>query len=123
MKKDFATAAEKIIGEKIPTLKGNIALLDVWTPATYRRFTDSETGSYMSFIMPKKTIPLRKKNKVDGISNLILATQWQQCPGGLPIAAGCGKYAISTVNSLERKALGTILKADRASGASPRPTI
>ena len=107
-KKDFAFAAEKIIEEAIPTLKGEIKLLDVWTPATYRRFTDSEIGSYMSFIMPKKTIPLRKKNKVDRISNVILATQWQQCPGGLPIAAGCGKYAISTIDALERKALGAI---------------
>ena len=107
-KKDFAFAAEKIIETAIPTLKGEIKLLDVWTPATYRRFTDSEIGSYMSFVLPKKTIPLRKKNKVDGISNVILATQWQQCPGGLPIAAGCGKYAINTVDSLERKALGTI---------------
>lgn len=107
-KKDFATAAEKIIEEAIPSLKGEIRLLDVWTPATYRRFTDSEIGSYMSFILPKKTIPLRKKNKVDGISNVILATQWQQCPGGLPIAAGCGKYAVSTVDALERKALGAL---------------
>ena len=107
-KKDFGLAAEKIIESAIPSLKGGIKLLDVWTPATYRRFTDSEIGSYMSFILPKKTLPLRKKNKVDGLSNVILATQWQQCPGGLPIAAGCGKYAIRTVEALEHKALASL---------------
>ena len=107
-KQDFALAAEKIIETAIPTLKGEIKLLDVWTPATYRRFTDSEIGSYMSFILPKKTIPLRKKNKVDGLDNVILATQWQQCPGGLPVAAGCGKYAITTINAFENKSLGTL---------------
>ena len=127
-KKDFASASKQIIEDAIPALKGSITLLDVWTPATYRRFTDSEIGSYMSFIMPKKTIPLRKKNKVDGISNVILATQWQQCPGGLPIAAGCGKYAISTVDALERKALGTASRTNETAGSHlqakrPRPTV
>ena len=107
-KKHFALAAEQIIGNAIPALEGSTTLLDVWTPATYRRFTDSEIGSYMSFILPKKTIPLRKKNKVDGLDNVILATQWQQCPGGLPIAAGCGKYAIQTIDALENKAPDTL---------------
>ena len=39
----------------------------------------------------------------DGIENIILATQWQLLPGGLPIAAEGGKIAVQTIKRLEKK--------------------
>ena len=72
-------------------------------PATYRRYTNADIGSWMSFALPAKVIPLRKDNRIKGLENVLLATQWQQSPGGLPIAANCGKKAIRTIDELEQK--------------------
>ena len=92
----------EIIEDKFPTLKGKLTLLDVWTPATYNRYTGAETGSFMGFILPAKTIPHTLDNKVKNLNNVILATQWLQSPGGLPIAAKVGKAAIETINKKEK---------------------
>ena len=101
LKKEFALATEEIIRKNLKKSDASLNLLDVWTPATYTRYTASEIGSYMSFIMPSKLMPTRKSNRIKGLSNVILATQWQQCPGGLPIAASGGRAAIKTVDRLE----------------------
>ena len=60
-------------------------------------------GSFMSFALPSRAYPFCAGNRVKGLSNVILATQWQQAPGGLPIAADVGKRAIKTITSLDRK--------------------
>ena len=92
----------EIIANKYPELNGKLNCLDVWTPATYRRFVNSEIGSWMSFALPPRTLPLMMKNKVKGLKNVILATQWLQAPGGLPIAASSGINAIKTVLKREK---------------------
>ena len=93
----MAEAVQACIVEAKPELAGRLTCLDVWTPATYARFTNSETGSFMSFMLPPRYLPLRKSGKIKGLSNVIMATQWQQPPGGLPIAAETGKYAIKRI--------------------------
>lgn len=102
-KLDFAAAIEKEILRSLPELQGKIELLDIWTPATYRRYVASEIGSYMSFTLPSKFLSKRKSNRVSQLYNVILATQWQQCPGGLPIAAKGGQLAIRTVDRVEEE--------------------
>ena len=107
-KEEIGKAFEKLVVGQIPKLDGKLTLIDVWTPATYRRFTGCECGAFMSFALPSRHLPLRMTNRIDGLPNVILATQWQQIPGGLPIAAEGGKRAIETVNKLEAKALHRI---------------
>lgn len=100
-KRELSELTRMLIEEHFPELAGKLTVLDVWTPATYRRFTDADIGSWMSFALPAKAFPKRLGNRIDGLSNVILATQWQQSPGGLPIAADVGKKAIRAVNELE----------------------
>ena len=88
--------------EKMPELDGHLELIDVWTPATYRRFVGSDIGSYMSFVFSKNVAPLASKNRIKGLKNVLLATQWQQAPGGLPIAAELGKRAVELINKMTR---------------------
>lgn len=102
-KKRIASDIENIITSKFSELKDKIKCIDVWTPATYRRYTESEIGSYMSFAFPSKIFPRRISNRLAGIDNVILATQWLQSPGGLPIAAKAGKQAIETIMRKERR--------------------
>lgn len=96
-KQKIADAVGEVIIGQFPQMEGGLALIDVWTPATYRRFTGTEIGSYLSFTLPSRAIPLRLSNRIPGLSNVILASQWQQMPGGLPIAAEGGKHAIETI--------------------------
>ncbi len=99
-KHEISNAVLSAITEKFPSLTGHLKLLDVWTPATYNRFIGSEMGAFMSFAFPSKVMPRRKNNRIKGLNNVIMASQWLQNPGGLPIALQNGKYAIETVNKL-----------------------
>jgi len=102
-KQEIGTAIREIIENKFPDLQGKLDCLDVWTPATYRRFVNSEIGSWMSFALPAKKLPIMLKNRVKGLKNVILATQWLQAPGGLPIAASAGKKAIKAISKCGKK--------------------
>ena len=89
-KKRLAAVIEKIITERFPSLRGRLGLIDVWTPATYRRFVGSEIGSWMTFLFAANTPPVKLSPEIDGLENVFLGTQWLQAPGGLPIAAERG---------------------------------
>ena len=102
-KKEIARVLEHAIVKEVPQMSGKLTLIDVWTPATYKRYVNSEIGSFMSFAMPRRMIPIRLSGKVDGLSNVFLATQWQQIPGGLPIAAEAGRKAALTIAKAEKK--------------------
>lgn len=71
----IAAIIEELITEKYPTLKGRLRLLDVWTPATYKRYVGSEIGSFMSFALPKSTPLVKHSGRIPGLKNVILATQ------------------------------------------------
>ncbi len=104
-KQELAETMQEIITKKFPKLKGKIKCLDVWTPATYQRYTRSEMGSWMSFVLPKNRLPRRISGEIDGLTNVVLATQWQQAPGGLPTAADMGKRAIEQITRRELRAV------------------
>lgn len=98
----LAEETQKAIEEHFPSLCGKLTLLDTWTPATYKRFTNAEIGSYMAFALPKKYIPKRSSSEIPELKNVFLATQWQLAPGGLPTAANLGCVAIQRICSMEK---------------------
>lgn len=108
-KRELLELFQTAIAEKFPRLRGKLNVLDVWTPATYHRYTGAQAGEYMSFILPKGKFPFPVKSTVRGWSNLFLATQWQQPPGGLPTAAALGKRAARLVTQREKGLLATLL--------------
>ncbi len=115
LKAEIAASVEAIVVGKFPGLAGKIRPIDVWTPATYKRYVNSEIGSYMSFTIPPKYIPRKIDNKVEGYPHVILANQWLLPPGGLPNAASVGRNAILTVLGMEqrRSTSGDTLKRRR----------
>ncbi len=100
-KKHIAEVTVRIIEQKYPEMKGRLKVIDVWTPATYKRYTGADIGSYMSFILPKGRLPIPKPPRVKGLANVYFASQWQLSPGGLPIAAARGKAAASAITKRE----------------------
>jgi len=100
----IAAVIEAALKEKFPELKESLKLLDMWTPATYNRYTGEEVGAFMSFIFPGGSWPTITDNRLKEVRNLVMATQWLQTPGGLPIAADLGKRAAETVDEAEKAA-------------------
>ena len=96
------TVKERIIAE-FPGLAGHLELLDCWTPLTYERYCNAYHGAYMGFITRPDVKPFRPKGELKGIRNLYIAGQWIMAPGGLPIAAISGKFAIQRILKKEGK--------------------
>ncbi len=102
-KAELAEKIKELIIKKFPQLNEKLTCVDVWTPATYHRYTNAEIGSYMSFLFPSKTLPKKLNNLVKERPRVILASQWLQAPGGLPIAAQVGKDAIKRILQKEKR--------------------
>ena len=119
-KRELAEAISTAICEKLPQLRGKLQCLDVWTPATYHRYTGGEAGAFMSFILPKNKLPFPISASIPGLKNVFLATQWQQAPGGLPTAATLGKQAAEIIQKKEsaRAFLSTLFPTKKQ---KPRP--
>ncbi len=119
-KRELAEALSTAICEKFPNLRGKLQCLDVWTPATYHRYTGGEAGAFMSFLLPKNKLPVPIPATIPGLKNVFLATQWQQAPGGLPTAATLGKQAAELIKKKEsaRAFLSSLLSTTKR---KPRP--
>ena len=99
-KQEFFKAVISCIEKFFPSLKGKLEIIDVWTPLTYNRYFGEKNGSYMSYILPPKTILAPCSNKIKGVKNGIICSQWLQPIGGLPIALNSGKRGIETIKKL-----------------------
>ena len=99
-KQEIVSSIQELITEHFPGLKDQLEVVDCWTPATYQRFTGAQVGSYMGFVFPPKINPLFISGRIKGLKNVFLATQWQQAPGGLPIAAKAGAAAVKEIDRL-----------------------
>ena len=99
-KQEIALAQIEEIEKTFPTLKGKIQILDSWTPYTYQKFTGECDGAFMSFIVGKKSVPLKSSNRVKNLKNVVLASQWLQPPGGLPIALYSGYKGVKTMEKM-----------------------
>lgn len=85
-------AMERLMAE-YPHLSGKIKVLDVWTPITYTRYCNSYQGAYMSFVTTKNEKSITTPGIINGVDNVLIASQWLMGPGGLPVAAAMGKFA------------------------------
>lgn len=103
IKLETAKEIERRIITEFPPLAGHLELLDCWTPLTYERYCNAYHGAYMSFITRPGVKPFRPKGEIKGIRNLYIAGQWIMAPGGLPIAAISGKFAIQRILKKEGK--------------------
>ena len=83
--------------DAFPELRGDMLYLDAWTPLTYERYMNAYHGSYMSFVTTPDSKQIKMKGQLKGIKNLYLAGQWTNSPGGLPVAAASGKFAVQRI--------------------------
>ena len=79
--------------------------LDCWTPATYRQYFGAPYGSFMGFALTRRAWLGRLPARVPRLRNVVLATQWAQPPGGLPLAARAGQTAVQLLLGQGRSAV------------------
>ncbi|AHF06372.1 phytoene desaturase family protein [Desulfitobacterium metallireducens] len=106
-KKKFSDLVIQALNQKYPVCKGNIEMVDVATPLTYVRYTDTWKGAYMSWIEMTKTGFLRVSRTLPGLENLYMLSQWTNPPGGLPSALVSGRWAIQILCKKDKKAFTT----------------
>ena len=92
-KSEYIYKMKNALIRSFPTCEASLELLDAWTPATYKRYFGSESGSYMGFALTPRTALKTIDSRIKGLDNVFIATQWQTSPGGLPNAARAGKKA------------------------------
>ena len=95
---------ERIV-KQFPELDGKMAHLDTWSPLTYARYCNAYHGSYMGFVTKTDAKQLRVKGTIKGLNNFCMAGQWIMSPGGLPIAAVSGKFAIQRILKKEKRSI------------------
>ncbi|MBP3436494.1 MAG: NAD(P)/FAD-dependent oxidoreductase [Clostridia bacterium] len=92
-KAEYAALVKERLIKAYPCLYDRLSLLDVWTPATYSRYFDSKNGAFLGFATTPSALLYRLGCRIKPFENAFLATQWQKSPGGLPVAAQCGREA------------------------------
>lgn len=100
-KKELANKVIDRITTRFPMLEGKVHLLDVATPHTFKRYTNSTRGAFMSFLFSKKNT-MYSASKINGINNLYLAGQWIYSPGGVPFALMSGYHSIFRICQKEK---------------------
>ena len=96
-KERIANECVKRIIQKMPSLEGKVECLDVATPLTLKRYTNSTRGGYMSFMFTTKNNMYSNSGRVPGIKNLLLSGNFMGSPGGLPFALSTGYHAIQRI--------------------------
>jgi phytoene dehydrogenase-like protein len=102
-KQELVNIIKERIEKRYPELVGHIQVLDSWTPLTYERYCNSYHGAYMSFITRKGVKSFQVKGTVKGLSNVFVASQWIMAPGGLPVAAASGKFAVQRILKKDKR--------------------
>lgn len=92
-KEEVSARMGAAILDAMPALAKGFEIVDCWTPATYHRYFGAHCGAYLSNAFTPSA-PLRSAPaRIPAVRNCLLATQWLHTPGGLPIAADCGRHA------------------------------
>lgn len=77
----------------MPHLAKGFEIVDCWTPATYHRYFGAHCGAYLSNALTPSASLRMLPARIPSVRHCYLATQWLRSPGGLPIAADCGRRA------------------------------
>ena len=102
-KEEVSARMGAAILDAMPALAKGFEMVDCWTPATYHRYFGAHCGAYLSNAFTPSASLRAVPAQIPAVRNCFLATQWLHSPGGLPIAADCGRNAAQIA---ARKALG-----------------
>ena len=91
-KQKIADKVIEILSEKVPQIRGKVAVVDVATPLTYERYCGSYHGGWMTKVGKSEKMQMFP-TKSESVQGLYFAGHRIQPPGGLPVAAETGRIA------------------------------
>lgn len=92
-----------VLEEKYPQWKGHIVPLDFVTPLTYERYCGAYRGQWMSYGYTENGKSLMHNGRINELKNFSMCGQWLMPPGGLPVAAITGRWAIQRLCKADKK--------------------
>jgi phytoene dehydrogenase-like protein len=105
-KKEKQAVADRAIDEldkRYPRIREKIEMIDVTTPVTYERYTNTWQGSYMGWMPTPETMSLKLPKTLPGLSNFYMAGQWLESLGGLINAALSGRDVLKLITKNDGK--------------------
>lgn len=98
-KERVARSCTELLERSYPGFAVRVEVVDVATPITYERYTDSFRGAYMSWMLPFERMAkgFRVKRSLPGLERFYLAGMWVEPPGGLPSAIRSARDAIQII--------------------------
>jgi len=84
----------KSLQKKYPHWEGHLIPLDFVTPITYERYCGAYRGRWMSYGNTENSKSLMHDGRIKGLTNFSMCGQWLMPPGGTPVAAITGRWAI-----------------------------
>lgn len=86
-KDEVAEKVIKILDKKLSGLKDSVEVIDVATPATFKRYTNNWNGSIQGWMPPADFLAVKSVGKeLPGLKNFYMIGQWVTPGGGLPPA-------------------------------------
>ena len=92
-KENISQEVLSIFEARFPEAKGKVEIIDIATPYTFYRYTDSWQGGFMGWNSQNQKIP----KVLPGLKGLYLAGQWTSMTAGLPTALLTGYGSIKRI--------------------------
>ena len=93
----------EILDQRFGNIKINIDVIDVATPATFKRYTNNWKGSTQGWEWTPGLIPEFIKKELPGLKNFYLIGQWVEPGGGVPTVAMSGRTVIHIICKRDKK--------------------
>ena len=103
----LAKAAIEELEKLYPGIREQIVVVDVATPTTYVRYTDTWRGATMSFLPTTTNFAKSLDKALPGLDTFYMAGQWLIPGGGLPNALKTGRDVVQMICKKNRKEFQT----------------
>jgi phytoene dehydrogenase-like protein len=84
-------------------IRDNLEVVDVATPATFARYTNTWRGSYQGWAPVPALVGRSRPKRLPGLAGFYLAGQWVEAGGGLPRVALSARNTAQLVCHDERR--------------------
>lgn len=96
-KEQLAEEVASLIEARYPGFKDAVCIVDVATPATYKRLTNVYKGSFEGFAPTPSALKMRIKKTIPGLKRFCICGQWTTAGGGICTAIADGKTAAKLI--------------------------
>ena len=110
-KQHIADMVVSAMEARLPQIAGNVEVVDVATPITYKRFTNNWQGSFEGWLLTtdnmSSMVGKGMSKTLPGLDNFYMIGQWVMPGGGLPPAAQSGRDIIQIICHRDKKSFTT----------------